>query len=88
MLSTPSMPNSGERYFLNHNSTKAKCQTIIQEGFDCNSMRPVIDGTFLTDYPSAIRERGEYNRVSEMIGINVDEGSMLLLECTAIYVFS
>ena len=42
-------------------------------------MSPVIDGTFLTDYPWEIRARGEHARVPEMLGVNEDEGSIWLL---------
>ena len=44
-------------------------------------MSPVIDGTFLTDYPWEIRARGEHARVPEMLGVNEDEGSMWLIPC-------
>ena len=51
----------------------------IQEGYDCGTFRPTLDGTFITDYPMVLRERKEYNKVPEMIGTNADDGSMLML---------
>ena len=36
----------------------------------------MIDGSFLTDFPSILRDRGEYNKVPEIIGINDDESSI------------
>ena len=58
---------------------------MFQEGHDCVGMIPVVDGYFLTDYPSAIRESGKYSRVPEMVGITEDEGSGYLLECELSY---
>jgi acetylcholinesterase len=34
----------------------------------------VIDGTFLPDHPVKMMERGEYNHVDLMVGLNKDEG--------------
>ena len=36
----------------------------------------LTEGAFLPDHPLALLERGEYNKVPELIGVNEDDASL------------
>ena len=53
---------------------------MLQPGYYCMGMQPVVDGPggVLPDMPLALREAGQVNPANEMIGFTSDDASIFL----------
>ena len=58
-----------QTYNIERTCTYTVCTTLKDEYGDCE-MSPRVDGDFIPDTAGNLRERGEYNIVPEMIGLN------------------
>ena len=62
---------------------------LFQPGTVGNPWGPVVDGSlvgtinaFLPDNPKFMRELGNFRRIEVMAGLNKDDGSFFIRECT------
>jgi len=58
-------------------------QRIVPPLYGSMDWGTVIDGVFLLDVPLSVMERGEHNQVPIIIGMNKDEGTLLLPDMAA-----